>query len=43
MSEITLIELKKIFASAGLEYYVKKCKDGIVKVHFLVKKEYNES
>ena len=39
MKETTFKELLNTFRNAGLEYYVKKNKDGIVKVHFLVKEE----
>ena len=39
MKETTFNELLKVFRDAGLEYYVKKNKDGVVKVHFLVKEE----
>ena len=37
----TINELRKIFMDNGLEFYIKKEKKGIVKVHFLVKKEEN--
>ena len=43
MKEITFQELTKVFREAGLEYYVKKNKDGVVRVHFLVKEETNEA
>ena len=43
MKEHTLDELKKVFRDASLEYYIKKNKDGVVKVHFLVKEESNEA
>ena len=43
MKEFTFEELTKVFRDAGLEYYVKKNKDGVVKVHFLVKEETNEA
>ena len=35
----TINELRKIFINNGLEFYIKKQKDGIVKVHFLVREE----
>ena len=41
--ELTLDELKAVFRNAGVEYYIKKAKDGIVKVHFLIKDETDES
>ena len=43
MKETTFEELTKVFRDAGLEYYIKKNKDGVVKVHFLVKEETNEA
>ena len=43
MKEHTINELLKVFRDAGLEYYVKKNKEGVVKVHFLVKRETNEA
>jgi len=43
MKEHTFNELTKVFRDAGLEYYVKKNKEGVVKVHFLVKRETNEA
>ena len=39
----TINEPRKIFRDAGLEYYVKKQKGGIVKIHFMVKEETNEA
>lgn len=35
----TLNELRKIFINNGLEFYIKKEKAGVVKVHFIVKEE----
>lgn len=35
----TLDELRKIFNQHGLEFYIKKQKDGVVKVHFIVREE----
>ena len=35
----TLNELRKIFINNGLEFYIKKQKDGVVKVHFIVREE----
>ena len=32
-------ELRKIFIEHGLEFYIKKEKKGIVKVHFIIKEE----
>ena len=43
MKEFTFNELTKVFRDAGLEYYVKRNKDGVVRVHFLVKEETNEA
>jgi len=43
MKEFTFEELTKVFRDAGLEYFVKKNKDGVVKVHFLVKEKTNEA
>lgn len=40
-SDPTINELRKIFRDAGLEYYVKKQKGGIAKVHFMVTEEEN--
>ena len=31
----TLNELRQIFKDNNLEYFIKKAKDGIVKVHFM--------
>jgi hypothetical protein len=39
----TINELRKVFRDAGLEYYIKKQKGSIVKVHFVVKEETNEA
>jgi hypothetical protein len=38
-SDPTINELRRIFVNAGLEFYVKKQKNGIVKVHFIVREE----
>jgi len=35
----TIDELRKIFIKNGLEFFVKKEKQGIVKVHFIVREE----
>jgi hypothetical protein len=35
----TINELRRIFIDAGLEFYIKKEKNGIVKVHFIVREE----
>jgi hypothetical protein len=35
----TINELRRIFIDAELEFYIKKQKDGIVKVHFIVREE----
>jgi len=35
----TINELRKIFIDAGLEFFIKKEKHGVVKVHFIVRKE----
>jgi len=37
----TINELRRIFVNAGLEFYIKKQKNGIVKVHFIVREEDN--
>jgi len=37
----TINELRKIFIENGLEFFIKKEKNGIVKVHFIVRKEDN--
>jgi hypothetical protein len=37
----TVNELRKIFVENGLEFYIKKQKKGIVKVHFLVREEHD--
>lgn len=38
-SDVTLKELIKILAENKLEFYIKKQKDNIVKIHFMVKEE----
>jgi len=38
-TDVTLNDLKKILSATGLEFYVKKQKDCIVKVHFMVREE----
>lgn len=38
-NDVTLNELTKILAKTGLDFYVKKQKDCIVKVHFMVREE----
>ena len=35
----TLTELKKLFKDNDLDYYIKKNKDGFVKVHFKLAEE----
>ena len=35
----TINELRKIFINNGLEFYIKKQKDGVIKVHFIVREE----
>lgn len=35
----TINELRKIFIKNGLEFFIKKEKNGIVKVHFIVRDE----
>ena len=35
----TINELRKIFIENGLEFYIKKQKNGIVKIHFIVREE----
>ncbi len=35
----TIDELRKIFIKNGLEFFIKKEKQGIVKVHFIVRKD----
>jgi|11_taG_2_1085331.scaffolds.fasta_scaffold41288_2 hypothetical protein len=39
LNEITLSELKQILTDNNLEFFVKKQKDNIVKIHFMVKDE----
>ena len=38
-NDVTLSELTQILANTGLDFYVKKQKDNIVKVHFMVRDE----
>lgn len=38
-SDVTLKELIKILAENKLEFYIKKQKDNIVKIHFMVREE----
>jgi len=40
-SDPTINELRKIFTDAGLDFYIKKQKGGILKVHFVVTEEEN--
>ena len=35
----TINDLRRIFIDAGLEFYIKKEKNGVVKVHFIVREE----
>ena len=35
----TINELRKILVDNGLEFFIKKEKNGIVKVHFIVREE----
>lgn len=35
----TINELRRIFIDNGLEFFIKKEKHGIVKVHFIVREE----
>ena len=35
----TIDELRKIFIENGLEFYIKKQKDGVIKVHFIVRED----
>ena len=37
----TITDLRKIFIENGLEFFIKKEKNGIVKVHFIVREEDN--
>ena len=37
----TIRELRKIFIDNGLEFYIKKQRAGVIKVHFIVKEEEN--
>ncbi len=39
MTEVTLADLKKILTENSLEFYIKKTKGNIVKVHFYVHDE----
>jgi hypothetical protein len=38
-TDVTLSELTQILSNSGLEFYIKKQKDNIVKVHFMVRDE----
>jgi predicted RNase H-like nuclease (RuvC/YqgF family) len=40
-SDPTINELRKIFTDAGLEFYIKKEKGGVVRAHFIVREEEN--
>ena len=35
----TINELRKVFIDADLEFYIKKEKGNVVKVHFIIKEE----
>lgn len=39
LKDPTLSELRKIFVENGLEFYIKKQKAGVIKVHFIVSEE----
>ena len=39
LRQVTLNELRKIFIENNLEFFIKKEKDNIVKVNFIVKEE----
>ena len=44
MKKITTVhELRALFREAGLEYYIKKQKDGIIKVNILLDGETDET
>ena len=38
----TADELRKIFIENGLEFYIKKQKKGILKVHFIIRENEND-
>ena len=38
-TDVTLTELTQILSDSGLEFYIKKQKDCLVKVHFIVRDE----
>lgn len=39
LRQVTLVELRKILTENRLEFFIKKEKDNIVKVNFIVKEE----
>jgi len=39
LRQVTLVELRKILTENQLEFFIKKEKDNIVKVNFIVKEE----
>jgi len=39
LRQVTLVELRKILTENSLEFFIKKEKDNIVKVNFIVKEE----
>jgi len=39
LRQVTLVELRKILTENNLEFFIKKEKDNIVKVNFIVKEE----
>jgi hypothetical protein len=44
MKKVTTVrELRALFREAGVEYYIKKQKDGIIKVNILLEDEPNEA
>ena len=44
MKKVTSVkELRTLFREAGVEYYIKKQKDGIIKVNILLEEETNET
>ena len=44
MKKVTTVhELRALFRETGVEYYIKKQKDGIIKVNILLEDETNEA
>ena len=44
MKKVTTVkQLRNLFREAGIEYYIKKQKDGIIKVNILLEEETDET